>query len=113
MKNKFCPIFINGKKFLVNIDEKIIFCVQAEERLSEKLCLYGIKYTKICLKTTKTIIISGTLALLLFLLQVEKVEAIGIGPIHQTSIFRLHQSVGQSRQYSNALTIRGSIHAQN
>jgi hypothetical protein len=38
-KHKFFPILINGNMFVINVDEKIIFCLEEEDKFSEKLCL--------------------------------------------------------------------------
>lgn len=78
-KHKFFPILINGNMFIINVDEKIIFCLEEEDKFSEKLCLAVIKHRN----NGKTIIVSGMLALLIFFSPVEKV--IDIRPIPQAS----------------------------
>jgi hypothetical protein len=78
-KHKFFPILINGNMFIINVDEKIIFCIEEEDNFSEKLCLALIKHRN----NGKTIIVSGMLALLIFFLLVEK--AIDIGTITEAS----------------------------
>jgi hypothetical protein len=60
-------------------DDKIIFCLEEEDKFSEKLCLVVIKHRN----NGKTIVVSGMLALLIFFLPLEK--AIDIGPIPQAS----------------------------
>lgn len=78
-KHKFFPILINGHMFIINVDDKIIFCLEEEDKFSEKLCLAVIKHRN----NGKTIVVSGMLALLIFFLPLEK--AIDIGPIPQAS----------------------------
>ena len=78
-KHKFFPIIINGHMFIINVDDKIIFCLEEEDKFSEKLCLAVIKHRN----NGKTIVVSGMLALLIFFLPLEK--AIDIRPIPQAS----------------------------
>jgi hypothetical protein len=99
-KHKFFPILINGNMFIINVDEKIIFCLEEEDKFSEKLCLALIKHRN----NGKTIIVSGMLALLIFFLPVQK--AIDIGTIPQASS-EIIRNIPRTAQEELVLELRG------
>jgi hypothetical protein len=99
-KHKFSPILINDNMFIINVDDKIIFCLEEEDKFSEKLCLSLIKHRN----NGKTIIVSGMLGLLIFFLPVE--EAIDIGTIPQASN-EIIRNIPRTAQEELVLELRG------